>query len=1404
MTIYDIGLHLHPGRPEPRPGLKVLARPRGPVMRLSWLALGLLTLLALTLLSARVAWAESAADVRVVVADAAGLTLEVTVPGYNATVRTGADGRSYVQLSIPGFVGGADVGAPDVPQRSVLLVAPPGATLGLEVQVLAEQEVRLAAPVYPVSAQAPDVGGEADERGPVDPSAATGVRDVFTRDPAAYAARTPYPAQLAVLEEVGYVRDLRLARLTVYPLQYVAASGRLRHVQKMRVRVTFSGGGAAVVPATARAAARADAGGFDSLLSQAVVNPDQAAAWRMDPPAPAFAPAALPLDQVRYRITLREGGIYQLTYADLAGAGVPVATLDPRRLRIYHGDAELAIEVTGEGDGRFDPGDVVRFYAEPVESFYTDINTCWLVVGDVAGRRMAARDVAPLGSAVAEGFPAQQHYELDRIYRSSLPMASDVDHWYWGQTYVLRSGSVLTFTVPFTVEQPLPAGTATLDLELWGASYDTRVNPDHHSRVVVNQALVGDLYWDGAVQHIATLTFDQAILRPGANTLAIYAPGDVGAKDFNNQPWEVTWLNAFDLVYQRTFQVVGDWLRFTPAAGPGEFVLDGWSTADIFVYDVSDPLAPTRLTAAEVTGAAGAFLLRMHDDVPAGGAYYAVGGPELRRPLSLSADAPSGLRAATEGADYLLVSHADFLSGVEALAQFRRSQGLRVRVIDVQDIYDEFSGGLLTPHAIEEFIRYAYFNWPRPAPAYVLLVGDGAYDFLNHEGTGAQTFIPPYLASVDPVLGETAADNRYVTVVGDDTLPDLHLGRLPVNNQSELTAMLDKIISYEANPAAGAWRTRAVFVADNDDPAGQFSVLSDEVADHVPGEFEVKKIYLGTAEYPLSFAVRAQQATLDAFNQGALLFNYVGHSSIGNWASELLFGVNSLPQVSNGSFYPVVLPMTCLEGSYHNPRYASLGENVVRLYGRGAVASWSPTGLGVASGHDYLHRGFYDALFNQDIRLLGPATTAGKLMLFTDGRSSDGSLRFGDLLDTYVLLGDPATAIGVPKAQLSITATGPTDLLTQGDPVTYTLSFSNTSTVRVQGVALTATLPAGMTDLAWQGDLLALVQRPGTPYVWDLSELLPGATGHITITGRVSWEITAASLPFSAEMSISSRWAESDYSDNRTGPITATLAAADLFLKQWVEPLGSVRPGQYVTFTLIYINDGPGAAGGIRLELPLPAALNDPHITSTGPALTALPGVTYAWDVTAMGRGDVGRLVLSGRIPAGAKLQTAVWTITATITTTWVDSTPANNTSDPVTLTILMGDFSEPDDSQTQAQRVVAPLRQQPHTYYPAGDHDWSVFEALAGTTYLIRTTNLSSDGDTVLFLWGADGALLTKNDDVTPGAHGSQIIWTAPTSGDFYVMVTSYLSSAGFGYDLEILPLVYSYLPLVAGVHQS
>lgn len=1340
----------------------------------------------------------SGAAIRVLVADANGVSLALDVPAITVTAVRGADGRSYTQLSLADFELTGAAGRPNLPARSVLLAVPDGAQLSLDTEILAERTVRLAAPVAPAPAYAASLPAGSS---PADDDLPVGLVEQFSLDPTAYASMSFEPAAPAVLEDAGYLRDVHLVRLTVYPLQYRAATGELRQIHSMRLQVRFGGARTAAPPSDAAA----DVGRFDELARGAVANPEQVATWRVGSAgraavASASSPTGALASQPRYRITLRETGVYQLTYADLVAGGVPVETVDPRRLSLFEGAQELAIEILGEEDGRFDPGDEIRFYAKQVQSLYVEVNTLWLVVGDGPGLRMTQRSVAPLGTAQATSFPSVQRFEENKVYRSALPMQSDVDHWYWGQMFVLNQTMVPTLTVPFTIAHVLPSGAATIALRLWGGSADSRVAPDHHLRVSVNGAAIGDVRWDGAVPALGTLTFDQALLHSGQNTLSLHTPGDTGARDTAGRLWEANWLDAFDVTYDHALRTAEDRLTLTPAPGPNEFAVAGFAAPDIRAYDISTPTAPARLSGLRIEGTAGDYTATFADPAAGSRRYFVAGMGGLLKPLAITLDAPSDLRAPAEGADYLIIAHADFVAGVAPLAQYHRSEGLRVRVIDVQDIYDEFSAGLLDPHAIRDFIGYAYANWSGTPPAYVLLVGDGTYDFMNREGYNAKTFIPPYLANVDPVLGETAADNQYVAVVGADLMPDLHLGRLPVNDLTELAAMVNKIIAYGTAPAPGAWRSRAVFVADNPDTGGSFGELSDIALSYLPPEFSPERIYLGTAEYPASQAIRAQQATLNAFNSGALLFNYVGHSSIGNWAAELLFGLNALPQVSNGSAYPVVLPMTCLEGSFHNPRFIGAGESIVRLANRGAVASWSPTGLGVATGHDYLHRGFYDALFNRDVRELGPATTAAKLYLFVNARFSDGSLRYQDLLATYVLLGDPATHIAAPEADLAISATATAGPIVSGDTVTYAVTYRNAGQARARGIEIEAILPAGLSGLQWTGSDPALAARPGSNLVWDLAELPPGATGQITMTARIDGDALGPSLSLAAEIAISSGWQEADPGNNSTGPLVTTLAAADLFLSQVVEPQRPVAPGDLVTLTLAYANLGPSPARAVGLMLPLPVLLDDLQVTQTGPAATLRLGSRYAWDIPLLQAGGKGRLIISGRVPLNLTIDQLSWEITGRISAAWPDNDLSNNASETETLIVLTGDTLEPDNTPAQAHRVALPLTRFTATINPVGDRDWVVFKPQAGMSYLIRTFDIDAGGDTVLSLWDADGKIVAKNDDAEPGSSASQIVWRAPSDGDFYVLVTSYQQVVGFDYSLQILPLPgRAYLPLVS-----
>jgi hypothetical protein len=260
------------------------------------------------------------------------------------------------------------------------------------------------------------------------------------------------------------------------------------------------------------------------------------------------------------------------------------------------------------------------------------------------------------------------------------------------------------------------------------------------------------------------------------------------------------------------------------------------------------------------------------------------------------------------------------------------------------------------------------------------------------------------------------------------------LGRLPANSSAEVAAMVTKLLNYEQNSPAGTWRGRISFVSDNyydangvPDSAGNFWAYSDVIASnsyYVPSSFRVNRVYYNPCNpvahpqcaLPYSYYTTpdaVHTATLSAINDGSLIVNYVGHGSVTTWAthnSQDMLDVADVDTLTNGYKLPMMLEMTCDTGYYIHPTIPGLGEKEVRKAGAGALASWSATGWGLASGHDYLDRGFFEAIFHNGVRQIGPATVAGKAQLWANDPTQT------DVMKMFVLLGDPASRLQVQVA----------------------------------------------------------------------------------------------------------------------------------------------------------------------------------------------------------------------------------------------------------------------------------------------------------------------------------------------------------------------------------------------------
>ncbi len=817
-----------------------------------------------------------------------------------------------------------------------------------------------------------------------------------------------WPEQPRVVD-LGFMRSQRIVRLELPLLQFDEERGAWQWITQMDVQVTFEGGRAGIfVP---------EPDSFERIFQSLLVNPIQARALRGQPQVTPPEVGVWTPPSPAWRVLVNQPGIYQLTYQDLRDAGLPVDTLDPHTLKLFNFGKEIAITVTGEADSRLDPGDVLYFYGQGVDTRYTDVNVYWLTYGHGNGLRMNTRlssGTAP--SAVA--YPRTLHQETNRFYVSTLPMSEGHDHWYGPMITVSGQHATRHRDYRFTLEDlATEDGQAHVRWTVAG-----NVKATHHLRVYVNGQQVHDGHWQDRTLDEGDASFDSSYLQEGQNVVRLEFINDAP-----NQTIDQFYIDWVALTYPRRFRAQNNRLDFEKTeALPRTFQIDGFTTSSLEVFDITDPSRVLRIQGWQALNMGSEYRLQFTDPTTQSRHFWVQAQTHRLSPLAIQAKEPMArpLASGANRADYLIIYHPDFRNAIQPLVAHRTQQGYRVLAVSTQEIYDEFGYGMMSAEAIHDFLAYAYTTWQRPAPSMVVLVGDGTYDMRHYLATSGDTYLPPYLAMVDLSLGETAADNRFVTLTQGDILPDMHIGRLPANTPEEVTTMVNKIVIYENTSPGATWTQNILFVTDNlEGGGGNFYELSDAIADGyldppyntvklIPEDYQRIKLYL---DLTCNSGESCRQSMANVLNNnGALFVSYIGHGTKTYWASERIWDINAVEQLHNGPKYPIMLPMTCNEGYFQEAdRHAqSASEASVRLPGHGAVASWAPTGFGLSTGHDYLERGFFQGIFHQDIHEMGPATTHGKLYLAANAAPG----KYDDLIDTFLLLGDPGLRLPIASS----------------------------------------------------------------------------------------------------------------------------------------------------------------------------------------------------------------------------------------------------------------------------------------------------------------------------------------------------------------------------------------------------
>lgn len=637
------------------------------------------------------------------------------------------------------------------------------------------------------------------------------------------------------------------------------------------------------------------------------------------------------------KFAIANEGWYRVTKSEITAAGFDPG-VDPGRLALYTGGIEQPLFVNDGGDGRFDANDTVEFYAIGNDTPSSGTRTYWL--DRDKPRQSLTKPSTGRGTTTAKN----TQYTYRRVERSvfftALTNNGDRENFFGA---IVTNGGVSQDVIVENLDTK--GGDATVTLVLQGGA-----EGKHRVRVSLNGSSDSAVINVNDLKRVSTsFTVPLSRLRNGVNTFSLTA---LGGDD------DITVVESIELTYPRQLLASNDALKVV-ADGGATVTVNGFTTDVVRAFDVTDPFQPSLLTTTvERSGAT----YRATTITPNGSDRTIVflGSARAAKPAALAANSISNWNDKKNNADYVIVTHASLASAAEPLAAKRKAEGLKTVIVDVEDLYDEFTYSDHSPDAIREFLRRTR-DW-KTSPRYVLLLGDASFDPRNYLGLGDYDLVPTKLVATS--LMKTASDDWFADF-NDTGIPSIAIGRIPARTRGEAQTAITKILNRTVVNRVNA-------VADTD-----FTSAAQALNALVPATYE------------------KQITTADRAFESALT-TYVGHGSVELWATG--FNDASASALNNGTKLPIVAAMTCLNGYFHDLYTNSLAESLLFSENGGASAVWASSTLTAPGAQLDLASAFYKALF--------PNARIGDAVLKAKGATKDDDVR-----RSWILFGDPTMTL---------------------------------------------------------------------------------------------------------------------------------------------------------------------------------------------------------------------------------------------------------------------------------------------------------------------------------------------------------------------------------------------------------
>lgn len=755
-----------------------------------------------------------------------------------------------------------------------------------------------------------------------------------------------------------------------------------------------------------------------------------------------------------HKIAISGRGLYKLDYNFLKdNLGLNMSSLNPSQIRLFGNGGEMLaednniiphddlvenhIQIVGGGDGKFDTGDYILFYANGSHSIvadsankkfthtfniYSEKSYYFISIG---GNGQRVQGQAAVGSA-------NQTVTTSNFFRfieEDVTNIGRVGKTWWSDVYGDLPGKSLSksfnFSVPnIDVSEPVTITSRVGGLAFAGTNI-MQITANGQLANNISLSAIGGGFNDPFINE-ETVSNDLTLSGSSVNINTVFTPANniaTGYLDYIRLNGRVS-LNYYSGMHFM------DW----NSVGPGnvaEYQLTN-ATANTTVWDVTNPLEPikmqTNLQGSTLTFAQVADELRYF--VAFDGSSFPV--PEYVGTISNQNLHGQGL------VDYIVIAYPDFLGQAQELAAYHaQKRGYKTLVVTPQQIYNEFSSGSQDVAAIRNFIKMFYdkATTSTDAPHSVLFFGDASFDYKDRVGSNTN-FVPSYqtFETIDKrtsyctddffgFLDDQENPNLYSSGVFVNTL-DIGVGRIPSSNSEEANNAVAKIKNYDSPNSFGSWKNNMVFNADDEDGNIHLSdaeIMSQYVTDSLP-QYNNYKIYVDAFQQNSTPAgprtPEANRAIKERLFNGTFVVNYNGHGGPLGWCEERILNLEDIQGLDNKDKLPIFITATCDFTQFDNPDQKSAGEVLFANPNGGAIALMTTTRLVYQYQNRQMNLNYFNTGFdeknNGSMPTLGDAYRLSKNLRYVNSITEWDAANFRK----FSLIGDPGLPLAFPEHEV--------------------------------------------------------------------------------------------------------------------------------------------------------------------------------------------------------------------------------------------------------------------------------------------------------------------------------------------------------------------------------------------------